>query len=485
MSKDQNNRLFKPFAPSTFGLDQFDGNQFSEDENIFRTHEYGNSNHFDNGDSLNTKTPSTSSCWNLAPEDYDQPVFSTVYASDLNAVIHGLKSGRLPPTLAAKQLEELTSKLDEPPVTRQPVPGTLPSERSMYLGVSALCLLGSPPCGLARSDSYAMNLACPATSSDYILISRRRLISVLCTLGSLSEDDDHYDDYYGDIEDDAGSSGQQQQSEHVQLINFLWREASNGYQATVRKDDGFAVKDSGGDMDISHHSASAPSSSKKSDRKAKRRRPGPAVATTSTTRGGKSNGELEMPDEIELGILKLALYGMTARQPSFASKYICLPCCPSTTKDGIPVGDESCRDANGTVAMKRNNGEMVRHDVKSCPMCQRVVGCPFVVTPTKDGPVPLTGISSSAQHYGNDTTATTTTTAADAAEVTDIVDFSELEERYSIGQELNISISSGLGEAVSSDIIGAVASTGAAGDEDVEMEMVMVPNTDRRMLQAA
>lgn len=76
---------------------------------------------------------------------------------------------------------------------------------------------------------------------------------------------------------------------------------------------------------------------------------------------------LRKADGIELGLLKLALFGVACRQPS----KFCLPC-----------GDGKPRYAAGswvtTSKLRRTGGELVRHDAGTCPLCRDVLRrCPY------------------------------------------------------------------------------------------------------------
>lgn len=76
-------------------------------------------------------------------------------------------------------------------------------------------------------------------------------------------------------------------------------------------------------------------------------------------------GKLNNTDEIdlmELGLLKLALFGVSLYQPS--AKF-CLPC-----RNPKPVYDETSWTTRSK--MKRTSGELVRHEANKCPLCQDV-----------------------------------------------------------------------------------------------------------------
>ena len=152
------------------------------------------------------KILSTEHQWTLNATDLARPVFTTVYAADLDLVIRDLNQGALSPQEGAKRLTEMKDRLKEGLVSRRPVPASLPSDRAVYRGLLALALLGSSPTALSLSDSRKMGLPKPIVkSSDRIKISRSHLISVLEWLGLLTEERD----------------GQQT----VAMIHQLWKEA--------------------------------------------------------------------------------------------------------------------------------------------------------------------------------------------------------------------------------------------------------------------
>jgi len=79
-------------------------------------------------------------------------------------------------------------------------------------------------------------------------------------------------------------------------------------------------------------------------------------------------------DEIELGVLKWILYGIKFH-PSWFSRF-CMPCGGKKSnrtatlrrldKDDTPHPVTTCN-------MRRSNGELVRHDVETCPVCITLV----------------------------------------------------------------------------------------------------------------
>ena len=75
---------------------------------------------------------------------------------------------------------------------------------------------------------------------------------------------------------------------------------------------------------------------------------------------------IKYEDDIELGLLKLALFGVAFNQP--------------TTKRCVPCFYEGPRyDETSWVKgkLRRTNAELVRHDAKSCFACQQECGVSF------------------------------------------------------------------------------------------------------------
>jgi len=75
------------------------------------------------------------------------------------------------PVSAADQIEALEGRLDENLISRRPIPSTLPSHKSVYLGILAITILGSAPAAMTLSDANIMNMPAPVDSTDEILIS--------------------------------------------------------------------------------------------------------------------------------------------------------------------------------------------------------------------------------------------------------------------------------------------------------------------------
>lgn len=155
-----------------------------------------------------TKSIATDDAWNLDASDVDQPVFTTVYASDLNSVIAELDSGDLSPHAAVQRLKDMQRMLDEPVIGRRPIPNTLPTRRTIYKGLLGMALLGSHATALTLSDSRTMKLPPPVFGTgDLIRISKKRLIAVLNQLGLLG----------------GGNDGRRL----VAMIQLLWKEAND------------------------------------------------------------------------------------------------------------------------------------------------------------------------------------------------------------------------------------------------------------------
>lgn len=260
------------------------------------------------------KTPSTETGWNLTTADINRPIFTTVFSSDLEAVIEDLSANRITPQKAAKRLRTMQTSLEDNLIHRRPIPGTLPTNKSIYQGILALAILGSGPCAMTLGDSEAMNLPAPMDrNSDRIRISKTRLLSVLNALELLTPANDGH--------------------KTIQMIELLWTDASE-----YCEDVGWAEVKSQIKMDESIEI---------------------------------ENGlERIVPDEIELGVLKWCTYGAEANQPSWFTKFCMLTSDEITPK--LPV--HPIKDMNA----RRTNGELVRHDVLRCPLCRDATGCPQV-----------------------------------------------------------------------------------------------------------
>mmetsp|Transcript_11047 Transcript_11047/g.24347 ORF Transcript_11047/g.24347 Transcript_11047/m.24347 type:complete len:334 (+) Transcript_11047:852-1853(+) len=236
-----------------------------------------------------------------------QSVFTTVYSADLNNVVNDLRSGKIDASSAADQIESLQKRLDEKLIGRRPIPSTLPTHKNVYLGIVALTILGSAPSAVTVSDANIMNMAAPVDSTDVILISKSRLIAALDGLGLLSKD------MSPRVED---------------IIHLLWREA--------RLDEDNELK-----PDIEH------------------------------ANGTDVESAIQHEDEIELGLLKLALFGVALNQPA----KFCLPCFGGGGSSKPKYDEQSWVKKS---KLRRTAGELVRHDAANCLACRDVLlKCPY------------------------------------------------------------------------------------------------------------
>ena len=298
-------------------------------DNVERGPAFCNDNNRDRNNTNSAKTRAQEDQWNLNSVDLNEPVFTTVYASDLDTIIEELRSGQIDANAAAIKLSGLKLALEQPVVGRRAIPGTFPSSRAVYRGLVALTLIASAPTALTRSDSYTMKLPEPithSTSTDHVCISKRRLISVLLCLGLLDEIDGKF---------------------IVAIIEQLWKEVRD-----------VSTKDwkSG----LSHSSAKVDDAIHKMN---------DDVENNSTD----AESMPEFPfDECELGALKWVIYGIPAQNnsQSFFSKY-CAPCSKRDDND-LPTNP-----VHTSTRMKRHGGELVRHDVFTCKLCRSATGCPL------------------------------------------------------------------------------------------------------------
>ena len=79
------------------------------------------------------------------------------------------------------------------------------------------------------------------------------------------------------------------------------------------------------------------------------------------TNGRDVECSINYEDEIELGLLKLALYGVTLNLPA----KLCVPCF-----DSQPEYDAMSWVSKSN--LRRTTGEMVRHDAETCLACKNV-----------------------------------------------------------------------------------------------------------------
>jgi glyoxylase-like metal-dependent hydrolase (beta-lactamase superfamily II) len=86
---------------------------------------------------------------------------------------------------------------------------------------------------------------------------------------------------------------------------------------------------------------------------------------------GRDEEENHWHDEVELGMLKWILYGVSANQPSWFAKTFCMPC------SKVPESSYIFPDHPASKFNKKS-GDLVSHDILSCYLCRNVTG--FVVT---------------------------------------------------------------------------------------------------------
>lgn len=91
----------------------------------------------------------------------------------------------------------------------------------------------------------------------------------------------------------------------------------------------------------------------------------------------------EPPDAVPLGLLKAELYGVVrGRVPRWCSRFVCSPCSPfACTKNDKARMDMSPelrpdeRRRRNLATLRRTNGELLRHDAETCPLCRGTTGC--------------------------------------------------------------------------------------------------------------
>ena len=89
---------------------------------------------------------------------------------------------------------------------------------------------------------------------------------------------------------------------------------------------------------------------------------------------GKSYNSVDLEsshwhDEIEIGMLKWLMYGVSANQPSWFSKVFCMPCSSDTSKNHIVFPEHPAS------AMIKKSGDLVSHDIIMCYLCRNATGC--------------------------------------------------------------------------------------------------------------
>jgi hypothetical protein len=150
-----------------------------------------------------------------------------------------------------------------------------------------------------------MNLPPPIDSnSDRIRISMKRLVLVLTRLGLLEK--------------------QEGEEDVAAMIKQLWKDAR---EYVSGEDEGATPRYNGEDLECD-----------------------------------------SLGDEVELGVLKWVIYGVPANQPSWFSKYCCMPC----SKDPPTLLNFPDHPA---ARMNQKSGDLVAHDVLSCLLCRNATGC--------------------------------------------------------------------------------------------------------------
>lgn len=281
-----------------------------------------------------SKTAATENSWNMDANDAAKSVFTTLYTSDLDKMINDLTAGKVSLEEAASQLEELKSKLKEPVIRRRPIPGTLPSERVVFKGLIGFALLGSRPSAMTLSDSHAMKMPPPIVrDTSCILISKKRLISVLMHLGYI----------------DDSADGQNLLS----MIHSLWQEAheyTNGNLELTTTGSSESNYNAVGKREEDNNDAELV----------------------------ENEGDDYVNDLIQLGTLKWILYGFPSKQPSWFSS-LCMPCGTTPAEKALQKRQDYRAQQEHPVVtscMKRRHGELVRHDVMTCKLCRNATGCP-------------------------------------------------------------------------------------------------------------
>ena len=169
---------------------------------------------------------------------------------------------------AADALASLGKELSTPIVDKRPIPNTLLSDKSIWVGCLSLAILGTGPTAMTPSDAERMNLNPPIhkKQTDKILISRSRLINALFALNVISSTSSF--------------------SEDILSINLLWNDAIT-LQQSKKKSNQQKTYDS---IELEHCQSK------------------------------------DLPDLVPLGFIKSALYGLNLN----TRKY-CLPCTTSSS----------------------------------------------------------------------------------------------------------------------------------------------------------
>jgi len=176
------------------------------------------------------------------------------------------------------------------------------------------------------SDANAMNLPKPIkkNKSDYIPISKSRLITSLVRLKLIS------------LDDTGGSA------DVIGYISLLWKEASRTISV----------------MDDKHSKSIVATSRDKV-----------------TSYNSVEIGQMEdVPDIVELGLLKYTLYGLCKANNVSGKGFLCMPAKPSMNLVNVRTRS-SISSMEEYKTLKRSSGELVKHFTEACPICTSVVGC--------------------------------------------------------------------------------------------------------------
>ena len=147
--------------------------------------------------------------WNLDYDDVNKSIFTTVYTHELNSVLE--EAPNLSKEELMEKLKELPQSLQQKQVNRRPVPGTLPCEKNMVMGIQALALLGSLPCAMTHADASMLNLPSPNSNMDTLVIGKIRLIQLLQYLNVITPTTN---------------------KDAIDMIHLLWHEAKMGPMTT-------------------------------------------------------------------------------------------------------------------------------------------------------------------------------------------------------------------------------------------------------------
>jgi glyoxylase-like metal-dependent hydrolase (beta-lactamase superfamily II) len=257
------------------------------------------------------QSSSSEEIWNIRPEDIIKPVFTTVLTDDLDEIIEEMAGGKMQATEAVQKLREMKKRMEDPVVSRRNIPGTLPSERVMYQALVGLVMIGSSPTAMTVADGLAMNLPRPMSPAN----THKIPISKSRVKTMLR--------FLGILDMTTIES-----RELATMIDYLWKEAV---------DYGIESKDA---LVVNPHESEG------------------------------QDIERQDPDIMELGILRWMLFGVETNQTERFGQF-CLPCgrnvAPSPNRDH-PIH-------NAKLTLRHTNGELVKHDPLTCPLCRNHAGC--------------------------------------------------------------------------------------------------------------